>query len=80
MPEGYIVIAQRQLADVLADGRVGDVMEVTFQTSSGVTASIRVPVDSYTTDVVDEMIRRRVSLIGSVSQLEGMAPTSSDQE
>ena len=78
MPEGYAVIAQRQLADVLADGRVGDVMEVTFQTSSGVTNSIRVPIDSYHPEVVDELIRRRVSLIAAVHRLEGSAPVAGE--
>lgn len=80
MPEGYVVIAQRQLADVLADGRVGDVMEVTFQTTSGVTGSVRIPVDVYDAVTVDEVIRQRVSAIGSVSRLEGAAPLPGDTD
>lgn len=78
MAEGYVVLAQRQLADVLADGRVGDVMEVTFQTASGVTGSVRVPIDVYDAETVDALIRRRVSVIGAVSRIEGVAPTPDD--
>lgn len=66
------MIAQRQLADVLDDGRVGDVMEVTFRTNEGVTGSVRVPVDKYDVATVGAMIEARVHAIDAVHRIAGV--------
>lgn len=69
MAANYQVVAQRQTVDLGADGRFTDVIEVTYQTASGVTGSVRVPVATFTPDRVAELIDARAVQHDAVANL-----------
>jgi len=49
---GYKVISQNQTVELRGDGRFIDVMEVTFETESGSTGTVKVPVQGYSAETV----------------------------
>jgi hypothetical protein len=54
---GYKVVAQNQTVDLRADGRFVDVMEVTFETETGSTGTVKVPIVGYSADTVRAAIQ-----------------------
>jgi hypothetical protein len=65
------VVATREVSEVLADGRVGDVWIVTFRTSLGTTGSVRIPDDIYTAEIAAQMIAAKVERASLVDSLTG---------
>jgi len=54
---GYKVVAQNQTVELRADGRFVDVMEVTFETETGSTGTVKVPIVGYSADTVRAAIQ-----------------------
>lgn len=69
MADTYKVTNQRQTVELSADGRFRDVMEVSFQTSQGIHGQVRVPLDQYGPDRVNQMITEYVDKIHGVHNL-----------
>jgi hypothetical protein len=69
MADTWHVVSQRQTSDITADGRFVQVMEVTVETASGTTFSIRVPEAAYDEDSVRQLIEARVAQILAVENL-----------
>lgn len=65
----YTVISQRETSEVTPDGRFRRVMEVTFETASGVTASVQIPIDRYAPETVDAAIQEYAGRIEGVAGL-----------
>jgi hypothetical protein len=68
MAADYVVTNQRQTNQVVG-GQFQTVMEVTFQTTSGVTGSVTVPVAQYNPENVANLIQARVDQINAVGQI-----------
>lgn len=71
MATTWRVVGTREVSEVLADGRVGDVWIVTFRTSHGTTGSVRIPDDVYTAEIAAEMIGAKVARASDVDMLAG---------
>lgn len=71
MATGWQVISTREVSEVLADGRVGDVWIVTFRTTIGTVGSIRIPDDVYTAALATELISAKVARASEVDMLSG---------
>lgn len=69
MAATYSITGQRQTQQITADGRIQDVMEITFLTNTGVTATVRVPLAMYTAENVANTIDAFVTNIDAVSGL-----------
>lgn len=69
MADTYTVTGQRQTTIINDAGNVQSVMEVTFRTSTGVTAKIDVPIGQYNKATVQEMIENYVNNINDVHNL-----------
>lgn len=71
MATNWQVISTREVQEVLADGRVGDVWIITFRTSLGTTGTVRIPDDVYTAEVAHELISAKVARAAEVDGLSG---------
>lgn len=69
MAENWHVTSQRQTTALSSGGTFQDVMEVTFETTSGTTGSVRVPLSQYNPANVKSAIEARVEQIDAVHQL-----------
>jgi hypothetical protein len=49
---GWKVISQNQTVELRGDGRFVDVFEVTFETETGSTGTVKIPVQGYTAETV----------------------------
>ncbi len=67
MAERYHVVSQEQGTEIAANGRVIDVMRVSFVTLDGTPASVTVPLSQYAADVVNALI------LDLVERIEGVA-------
>lgn len=56
MADNWKVIAQRQTSQITPDGRFINVVEVTFQLTSGATATVTIPQANYTAEYVSQQI------------------------
>lgn len=54
---GYKVISQNQTVELRADGRFVDVFEVTFETETGSSGMVKVPVAGYSAATVQAAIQ-----------------------
>ncbi len=54
---GYKVISQTQTVELRGDGRFVDVFEVTFETETGSTGTVKVPVTGYSAETVRAAIQ-----------------------
>lgn len=69
MAPTFQITAQRQTQEITADGRVVPVMEVTFVTPTGTSASINVPIANYSPEYVAALVGDYAARIESVSAL-----------
>lgn len=69
MADAWKVTNQRQTTALSSGGTFQDVMEVTFQTTSGTVGSVRIPVNQYSPDAVKTAIDARVAQIDAVHAL-----------
>lgn len=69
MADGYRVVSQRQTTELTADGRFGDVMEITFRTDGGTVGSVRIPLDRYSAQSARDAIDEYVTHIAAVESL-----------
>lgn len=65
----YTVTGQRQTRDEGPDGRMIDVVEVSYVAPGNSVGSVRIPVSEYNAANVDSIIRQRVSEHVGISQL-----------
>ena len=68
MADAYTVTNQRQTTR-LNGGTFQDVMEVTFQTATGATGSVTLPLSQYTPANVKAAIEARVQVLDEVHNL-----------
>lgn len=69
MADSYKVTNQRQTT-ALTNGQFVDVEEITFQTTSGTTGSVKIPISRLkTVDYVKEVIETRVAALDAVRKL-----------
>lgn len=68
MAADYTVTNQRQTT-TLVGGQFRDVMEVTFQATSGATGSVTIPLAQYSADTVKAAIEARVAVLNDVHSL-----------
>ena len=68
MASDYRITNQRQTS-TLVGGQFQSVMELTFQTTSGATGTIYVPVAQYTEDAVKQAVEARVQTMNAVEKL-----------
>jgi hypothetical protein len=54
---GYKVISQNQTVELRADGRFVDVMEVAFETETGSSGIVKVPLVGYSAETVQAAIQ-----------------------
>lgn len=66
---GYKVLAQNQTVELRADGRFVDVMEVTFETETGSTGTVKVPLAGYSSETVQATIQPMVDHMVAVDKL-----------
>lgn len=69
MAPTYQVTAQNQTQTISPDGRIVDVMKITFITPGGTTASINVPLANYTPDYVNQLLSDYAARIETVQGL-----------
>lgn len=69
MAKDWSVVDQRQTSELGAGGRFRDVMEIVAQTRTGVTFSVRVPVDQYDPDNVAPLLDQQARRILAVGDL-----------
>jgi hypothetical protein len=69
MADTWHVTNQRQTTALSSGGTFQDVMEVTFETTSGTTGSVRIPVATYSAQAVSDAINARVAQIDAVHSL-----------
>lgn len=69
MAQDYTVTAQRHTTIINDAGQLQQVMEVTFQTTGGVTAHVDVPLSQYTAQNVQQAIEAYVKNINAVGNL-----------
>lgn len=69
MADSWSITGQRQTTDLGPDGRFVDVWEITYQTTSGRSGSVRVPKAQYTADRVRQLVDAEVAEILAVDDL-----------
>lgn len=69
MAEMFFILSQQQTQELGPGGTVQDVMEITFQTVSGVIATERVPLSLYTPENVAALLSERAKVIEQVQSL-----------
>lgn len=69
MAQNYSVTSQRHTTIIDPSGQLVQVMEVTFRTTTGVTAHVDVPLTQYNPTSVREMIDAYVANIDGVAGL-----------
>lgn len=65
------VVGQRQSTDLLADGSIGQVVEVTFTLADGTNGRVKIPLVGFNADRVREAIDTYADHLDAVSRLEG---------
>lgn len=70
-PSRWKVISQRQTVDLLPDGSVGQVVEVTFTLYDGTTGRVSVPVRGFSAQSVAAAIDAYADHLEAVARLEG---------
>ncbi len=68
MAADYTITNQRQTSTLIG-GQFQQVMEVTFQTATGSTGAVYIPVGQYTADAVKQAVEARVQVLNEVHQL-----------
>ena len=69
MADTWRVVAQRQTSDISRSGDFQDVMEVTVETTTGRSISVRIPVDQYSAELAKQIIEDRVAEVIAVDNL-----------
>ncbi|KKN00276.1 hypothetical protein LCGC14_1139370 [marine sediment metagenome] len=69
MADTWRVVSQRQTSDITPDGRFVDIMEVSVETVTGTTITVRIPTDQYSADAARAMIESRVADVLAVEEL-----------
>ncbi len=69
MAQGWQIVAQRQTTDLTPDGRFVDIMEITAETTEGVTFTLKVPLSAYTPESVAQQASARAAQISAVHNL-----------
>lgn len=69
MAADYTITGQRQTTALSSGGSFQDVMEVSFQTTTGVSGKINVPLSQYSAEHVKGLIEARVERINAVNKL-----------
>jgi hypothetical protein len=65
----YTILTQREDRGIGPDGRVIDVVHVSWQGPSGIAGSVVIPADQYSPATVDQRIRERLNVHLAVAQL-----------
>jgi hypothetical protein len=68
MAADYVITNQRQTSQ-LVGGSFRDVVEVSFQATSGATGVVTIPLAQYTEDAVKEAVEARVQVMNAVHNL-----------